>query len=148
MAVLTTHFPNLDLTPGKISIYHQTLSDLSEVQLQAAVRTFCLAHEEIYPGTNLIAKLRKYALGHHNRETAAEAWEKVLCGAKGQQVFLDNEISERVVAFMGGFQELGNSTNTIADRAHFMRMYDVELDRANFRELSDMSRGSEESKSA
>lgn len=83
-----------------------------------------------------MAKIRKYALGHHLTETASAAWEKVFKGAKGQRVTLNNEIAETVVRQMGGFRELGMSENAIADRAHFMRMYDAEVERRNFIELA------------
>lgn len=132
LVVLTTHFPNLELTRDKITIYHEALKDLSEEQLTSAIKTFCLAHEEIYPGTNIIAKIRGYGLGHHLQETAAEAWEKVSYGARRGGTVLDNAVAEKVVRCMGGWHELGRSETPVADRAHFMRMYNEERARQNF----------------
>lgn len=136
MRILTINYSNFDLSEQKIELYRQTLGDLSEDQIRLAIKTFCLAHAEIYPGTNIIAKLRSYAMGHHLREGATEAWDIVLRGAKGQRVEIKNPITDRVVKAMGGFTTLGMSENIIADRAHFIRMYEDEVEKQNFRELA------------
>jgi hypothetical protein len=128
------------MTPAKTEIWNLAVGDLTESQLKNGIKKFCLAHEEIYPGTNVLAKIRKYALSLHELETASEAWEKVLLGASGAVVELDNEISERVVRHMGGFREMGKSENTELLRAHFIKFYNFELEKEKFDLMSGIKK--------
>lgn len=136
MGILTTYFPNLSLSESQIDGWFLALSDLTPEQFARGVQIFCNTGEDIYPGTNVLAKIRKYALSLDQYQTAAEAWEKVRLGATGAQVVLDNPISERVVKFMGGFKEMGMTDNPEAQRAHFFKMYEAELEKEKFQKMA------------
>ena len=53
------------------------LGDLTESQFSTAVRKIVLTHKEIYPGTNIVAVIREYALCDLNESNWVEAWAEV-----------------------------------------------------------------------
>lgn len=74
MAMIATHFPGLDLSETRLEVWRRALNELSNEEFERGVRKFCLEHSEIYPGTNVIAHIRNYALGKRHRDYRAEAF--------------------------------------------------------------------------
>ena len=137
--VLTTHIPSLELTPDKVLIWNEALKDLSVEELQNGIKTFCLAHKEIYPGTNVIAIIRSYALGQHLQSNALDQWGQIVkairkCGFNQVPKFL-NPITQKVVSCMG-WSNLYKSENSVADRAHFIKLFENEVEKENLKRLS------------
>lgn len=126
MVILSSYFPNFDLTDAKIAIWREALFDLSDAQVMDGVKKFCLATKEIYPGTNIIAYIREYALEINEQETAGEAWASVL-GAAGGRKTRDwtppSQLAKRAADCIGGYDHIGYSENSEATRAHFFRVF-------------------------
>ncbi len=136
MLILTTHFPSLQLNEQRISIWREMLGDLNDAQFTRGVRTFCLAHREIYPMTNIIANIRHYALIDPKRPTAAEAWELVLreihhSGSYEKPKFEDPLIAKAVACI--GWKDICSSEQIGVERGHFLKTYNelVEQERFN-----------------
>lgn len=149
ITVLATSFPNLGLTPDRVLEICEALSDLAPDQISRGIRGITLAKKEMYPGTNVIAQIRGYALGHDKQTTAGEAWGEVVeeikkpkwarntetgCWYRKPPVF-SSELIEKTVKIMGGISSLENSTNPIADRAHFTEIYEGLLEKKNISEM-------------
>ena len=82
---------------------------------------------EIYPGTNIVAKIRAFARKDPDQQTAMEAWGDVLIAVKSygmNKPAFQNSITERVVRGIG-WRELNLSENIGIERAHFIKAYDV-----------------------
>lgn len=129
----------MEITREKAQIFKAALRDLSPDEISRGVRAFCLAHTEIYPGTNVIAHIRKYALGHKNQMTAAEAWGLVnkeisAKGSYGKPEFDSPLVSQSVEVI--GWRNLCLSDNDVADRAHFFQIYNSLLEKNKFNELA------------
>lgn len=80
MGILLSTFPNLvEGTTGadRLRFAYELLKDLSEDELCAGVKKFCLKHKEIYPNTNFIAYIREYAK-EGTFMPDYEAWDFVL----------------------------------------------------------------------
>jgi len=103
------------------------LADLTSEQFIQGIKSFCFAHKEIYPNTNVIAHIRHYALADPNRKTAAEAWGEVLSevsrvGSYGAPQFTTSEIHRAIECV--GWRDICLSEQIGVERAHFMRAYD------------------------
>lgn len=86
-------------------------------------------HEEIYPNTNIIAYIRKYALVDDLFYlTSGEAWQMVLdemrrvCGSYGVPS-VSNEIVQRVINAVG-WKDICLSDNIAVVRGQFFKIYD------------------------
>lgn len=106
------------------------LSDLQEEKLKNAIKKFCLSHKEIYPGTNLIAYIREYALELDEIPSAGEAWgyaHKKICGS----VFTNSEfgLADKTAELMGGYAVLGRSENSDVLRGQFVKLYNELLEK-------------------
>lgn len=134
LAVLTTYFPNLELTKDKIAIWNSALQDLTEEELVKGIKIFCLKHPEIYPGTNVIAHIRKYAEYDPNVLSAEEAWGEVITALRRNDPFFSNFLVSKAVETIG-WRNLSESNNPEMDRAHFFRIYDALLKRQEMSEL-------------
>lgn len=141
LMILTTHFPSLLLTDARVAIWREMLGDLTEAQFIRGVRAFCLSHREIYPGTNVIANIRHYALTDPKRPTASEAWELVLreihhAGSYEKPKFDDPLIAKAVACI--GWSEICRSEQIGVERAHFLRAYDELVERERFNAVAGM----------
>lgn len=110
----------------------KSLRDLTPEQLEIGISKFCKIHKDVYPGTNVMAYIREYALDFDQLPTSTEAWESVRMavrrkGGGTMPEFKSEIVSDTVKSF--GWTEICNSTNPEATRAHFMRMYDEKLER-------------------
>lgn len=121
------------MTPQKVEIWSEMLGDLTDEQFRRGIKSFCLAHRELFPGTNVIANIRHYAVKKHDK-TAGEAWGDVLSeirrtGSYGKPVF--DELTQRAVDAVG-WREMCLSENIAIERAHFLKAYDALVEREHF----------------
>lgn len=130
IVMMKAAFPNFHPEPGTPLIYHQLLGDLDLEELKAAVlacvsepgRAFAPSIGEI---RGAALNLRKQARG---LPSASDAWGEVYrqmvdVGHTGTPVFSVPLVGELVRRF--GWHNLCMSENMIADRAHFMRAYEL-----------------------
>ena len=102
------------------------VKDLTNEQFYKAIKKIVSTRTELYPGTNIIALILEYAVADDN-VSAGEAWGIVKStiigiGSYGMPNF-GNELIDETVKIMG-WRNLCMSENDVADRAHFMKIYD------------------------
>jgi hypothetical protein len=124
VGILTAIFPN-HLSADGVRAYASLLDDIPAVVLKVAMEQ-CAKDCKFFPS---VAEIRDRAtkISTVGPENAAEAWEDVMIAIKRdgfyRQPEFENSITQRAVAAMD-WQALCSSENTIADRAHFMKIYD------------------------
>ncbi|HKS27792.1 MAG TPA: hypothetical protein VJS44_08230 [Pyrinomonadaceae bacterium] len=133
VGMLAAAYPNASITKETLRVYEGMLADIPLDVLDAVVRQ-CLAECEFFP---TIARLREMALNLTSNvsqmPTPFEAWGIVAkeigaVGHLGNPKF-ENPLIEKAVKIMGWWQ-LCTSENPIADRAHFVKVYEQLLNRA------------------
>lgn len=130
---LFSAYPNSQATVETIAVYDRLLGDISPADLQTVVDQ-AVAECKFLP---TVAELREryHALTRTlGTPSAAEAWGDVQAqiravGYVGVPYFA-SDLTARVVKMMG-WRELCASENVVADRAHFMRMYEQMAARAD-----------------
>lgn len=129
---LAAAYPNSEVTKQTVAVYYRLLSDIPVDELQTIVDQ-CLHECRFLP---TIAELRErhrdLVGGGLAIETAAEQWGQVVkamreVGNWGNPNFT-NPITAKVVSAMG-WRDLCASENPMADRAHFLKMYQAIADR-------------------
>lgn len=129
VGLLAAAFPSAQVQKNTIAVYVQMLKDISLITLDVVVEQ-CLAECKFFP---TISEIRdKAILIPGQRPTPAEAWGQVLqqitrVGFYGKPFFAD-DLTARAVEIMD-WRQLCTSENTVADRAHFMRIYEQLLNR-------------------
>lgn len=123
---------------------YQGFKDLADTQFERGIKAFCLAHEKFYPGDNVVAIIRKYALTG-DEKTSGEAWEEVLDAVRKYEdpryvknpkpYSWSSATIKRAVECMGGLWEIRQSTNSASDRARFIDFYRELLEKAKFKTL-------------
>ncbi len=108
------------------NIFWSFLSDLKDDEFLRAIADIISTTKELYPGTNVISLIREKGKSKESI-TAGEAWSICLneirrTGSYGNPTF-HNPMVSQVVSIMG-WRDLCLSENMIADRAHFMKIYD------------------------
>ena len=128
MGAILSAYPNqtFDLT-----VYWKFLKDLSNNEFSKAINDIITTQQEVYPGTNVIALIRKKAK-IQEYFTSGEAWLVVKqafssIGSWGMPKF-KAPLIQKAVDIMG-WKELCLSENQVADRAHFMKIYDKLVER-------------------
>jgi len=136
IAVLGATYKNFVVTDAtKAQIWFDMFKDIEYQTLQLAVNKHILESE--YPPT--VASLRKAVMEITNpsvaRLNSGDAWEEVTeairkCGYYNEAKALESmsPITRKTVVAMS-WKELCQSTNQMADRAHFMKMFDAYKDR-------------------
>ena len=133
MAVLATSYPNFKLTVETMTVYKQLLSDIPVDYLKAG----CLKHATENKWFPSVAELRAAAFDvMTNKPTipsAFEAWqevrESILKYGRDRKPLFSHPVIERSVNVMG-WKELCLSENSDYDRAHFFKVYESMLYRA------------------
>lgn len=131
IAVLSTTFQGLDVSPKRLEVWRALLDDLSDDIFLSGVQSVCRQRTELYPGTNLAALIREYA-GHGGAgrdaigllafETARQAIGRI--GPYDSVSFTDPAITA-TVRTMGGwpeFCEMDQFTHTAMQR-EFVALY-------------------------
>jgi len=136
VGLLAASFPSAVVPAATLKVYARMLADIPLAVLDVVIEQ-CLAECKFFP---TIAELRERVLAHATpagaHPDAAEAWGLVLAeikreGHMGTPRFAD-EVVARAVRIMDWWQ-LCVSENPVADRAHFMRIYE----QLRERELAD-----------
>jgi hypothetical protein len=128
---LFSAYANSQVTVETIAVYDRLLSDIPPTDLQTVIDQ-CVAECKFLP---TVAEIRErwHALTRTiGVPTATEAWGEVQAeirrvGYIGTPTFA-NFFTTQVVKMIG-WRDLCASENVIADRAHFMKMYDQLIER-------------------
>jgi hypothetical protein len=125
--LLSRPIPAFDLKPETVRVYLSLLLDIPDEYLQGSVLTH-IARSPFFP---TVSDLRTISLEQMDSAkdtlTGMDAWCEVedqirKVGYAGTPTF-QNQLVERLVHSMG-WQNLCQSENHIADRAHFLRAYE------------------------
>ena len=124
IAALAQSFPDRKFD---IKLMFQFLKDLEDDRFLKSIHKIVATKTELYPGTNIIALIRENALVD-DRLSSGEAWAEVLnemhnYGVYDKPVFSDDLVAKAVDCI--GWRNLCLSENSVADRAHFMKIYDT-----------------------
>lgn len=123
---LFSAYANTRVDEGTVAIYTRLLADIPPADLQTVVDQ-CIASSKFLPTVAEIREQWYLLTSRLGQPSATEGWADVLrqiraVGYIGKPTF-GNPITEAVVKAIG-WRELCASENIVADRAHFMRMYD------------------------
>lgn len=140
MGVMVHAYPRFELSPDSIKLYGQLLADIPVEVLEASAKQI-MVESKFYPS---IAEWREMALrlmtGAHNIPSEFEAWEEAneqvrLCGDYSHYTVqtrtpeYSHPLIEKAVEIIG-YRNLLESTNPVADRAHFFKIYQSLVERA------------------
>ena len=129
VSFLASLYPEKEITKEMIRAYHVVLSDVqkdllyaSAVQLGTTAKFFPRASE---------LRQAAYDLSNADLPSAERAWTEVcrqisLVGYSGTPEFSHNQVAVTVTA-MGGWRSLCLSENIVADRAHFLKIYQAQI---------------------
>jgi len=127
LGVLLSYWPKADPPPETLALYRVHLLDFPFPRgIQAITALACMSR--FWP---TVAELREALVEAGNPDPlpdADQAWAEVAAavrnGIYGRPVFSHPAVHDTVKA-MGGIRELALSGNLMADRAHFLRLYDT-----------------------
>jgi len=128
LVMLAAAYPRQSVPKETNSVYAELLHDIDDALLITAAKQHA-ASSKWFPS---VAELRGVALEIQARAnglpTAAEAWGEVMTqvrarGYYGSPVFSHRLIGQAVDG-LGGWKGLCASDNQVADRAHFLRIYE------------------------
>ncbi len=132
LTVLISAYPATKLTPQAVSVYERILSEVPIEALEAATLQH-IATSRFFP---TVAELREMALElaspQYQHLTPDEAWGVVKDAFRRFGQYRTPEFADPMVAkvvSLMGWKELCASENQVADRAHFMTMYQRMLER-------------------
>jgi hypothetical protein len=127
LVLLATAYPRYEMTKDTGRVYAELLSDIPDDLLIAAAKH----HATISKWFPSVAELRAAAFSIQAKvkgvPSAEEAWGEVMhqirnIGSWGEPQFSTPLIGTAVDG-LGGWMIVCTSTNTVADRAHFLRIY-------------------------
>jgi hypothetical protein len=140
MAFIGLAFPNfkpvLEGEINSVDVFYSLLGDIDLPALKTAVQACCAeAGRAFAPSAGeirgMVVDLHMKAAG---TPTAAEAWGAVMDSFRstsfGRPELLGHPLVEKAVRCMGGLSTIGMSENNMADRAHFLKIYNELLERA------------------
>lgn len=134
MALLMGTFPRIEFNS---KLYWEMLKDLKDQVFEEAVLRVIQTTAEIYPNSNLIAIIRRHALGEIY-PSVGEAWlnacEQAGCMGYDKPVAWLNPLV-REAAEMIGVYEIRTSENPALTRAHFFKVYEDLVLRQKEREV-------------
>ena len=126
--------PELDGEINAVDVLLDQLGDMDTASLRMAVRAACSELEDgkgrkFAPSASEIraafTALKARAAG---MPTATEAWGAIMDSFRhprtGPSALLDHPIVEDAIRCMGGLHKIGMSEDNMADRAHFLRMFE------------------------
>ena len=129
LVVLAAAYPRQNLPKETSQVYAELLCDIDDELLVVAAKQHA-ASSKWFPS---VAELRSMALEIQARAnglpTAAGAWCEVMDQVRAHGYYGAPCFSHRLVGQavdgLGGWRALCASTNQVADRAHFMRIYET-----------------------
>lgn len=139
MGVMAHAYPRYELSADSIKLYAKLLADIPGEILEASAHQI-MAENKFFPS---VAEWREMAhklmTGAHNIPTAYEAWEDAmrqvnLCGeyyrySDSRYPEYAHPLVEKAVKIIG-YRHLLESDNIAIERAHFFKIYDSLLNRA------------------
>jgi len=140
MAYMGMCFPNYHpLLEGEINavdVLLDLLGDLDVEMLQAAVKACCTEPGRTFAPS--AGEIRGAAANLHARAaglpTAGEAWGAVMDSFRHTSFdkpgLLDHPLLKEAIRCMGGLEVIGMSENNMADRAHFLKIFEQLRERA------------------
>ncbi len=145
LTILCATFPKVEFN-GKV--YWELLKDLEDKDFIEAIKIICHTLQEIYPGSNTIAKIRDIAL-NDSKKVAGLAWAEILkeisrVGYVGKPKFSQDVITQ-AVEFIG-WRNLCCSVNIGVERAHFLKVYPQLMDREKKDEVKKIGSNQEGTK--
>jgi hypothetical protein len=130
MGLLARLYPNYNLTPETIEAYALVLGDVPPDLLRMAAINLAGQAREFFPPAGVIrAAAFELVEQVDSVPSAGEAWGEVCAVWRGRKREELHPLIHRAVEAMGGWKQLGLSENPMADRAHFLKVYDVLLER-------------------
>lgn len=130
------HFSDMD--KSQVQIWYEMLQDIDYKLAETAVKKYILTNK--FPPT--IADIRETVSTTVNKETSAiDAWGEVLKSIQKYGYYNMEQALEslspktKTVAQKMGYRELCLSENQMADRAHFIKMYDSFVNREKKNEM-------------
>lgn len=127
LTAAATLFPNSEVGYSNYKAYATMLCDIPLPLLTAAIDQ-CAAEVKFYPS---VAEIREKALALTTRTeiSGMEAWAIVIealqrYGYNRPRPPFEDPLIDQAIKFFGGWLELCNSENVVADRAHFAKIYD------------------------
>ena len=137
IAILLAAFPKLEPDEEMVQHWYLLLQDLTPEALRRGVLTVCQLHRELYPGTNLIALIRFYALPDEAPPSCL-AWMEVHkavrdVGPYARPAFSHPRIAE--VVEMISWRHLCDSEHIAAERDQFLKAYEQISQQASARRL-------------
>lgn len=124
---LVDAYPAMEISPGTLAIYVQVLSDIPPEQLKIAVLRH-VTQSRFFPS---VSELREAAAGLHqeaeDQPDAYTAWAEVTAAFRDvgyyRQPTWSHPLIGRAVDALGGWRNLCQSENGVADRARFFEVY-------------------------
>lgn len=124
VAVLKSAYPRQPITPDTLALYAEMLADLDSVQSMAAVKRLIASHQ-FFP---TVAEIRtEVTKGTVSLPGTDEAWNEVRRAIAREGCYRNPKFTHPAIDFAVetiGWQTLCASENIMAERAHFMRLYD------------------------
>lgn len=148
MALISTYWPHWrmptarDEASAMVDAWGRLLSDLETDQVVAAIEAYAVTGAEFAPGPGVIRKRAIELAAPVGIPDGDAAWSEVLdqiarVGYVGRPAFSHPAIETTVQAF--GWLALCQSETQMADRAHFLRMYDDVKERVTFEAVAPQS---------
>lgn len=139
MGVMAHAYPRYELSADSVKLYAKLLTDIPAEILEASAKQI-MAENKFFPS---VAEWREMAhklmVGKLQIPSAYEAWEDAMgqvrrCGdyyryTYGKQPEYSHPLVERAVQIIG-YHNLVESENIMFDRAHFFKIYESLLSRA------------------
>lgn len=116
------------------------MSDLSDEAFLKGIEKFCAQHAEIYPGTNIIPIIRRYALVDDlTYPSTGEAWQMVMDEMRRVGGFYgkpnaQNPLVQKAIECVG-WNDICISDKPGVVRSHFMQAYEGLVQREKERKL-------------
>ena len=122
--ILLSTFRNLNADETALKTWRALLGDMDDDTFMQAVVVVCRSHKEFYPGTNVVALIRKHSAIADT--TPEEAWAAVMDGINCREhPMLEEAAVKKAVTAMGGWRilRLCQTDELPAHRAHFLRLH-------------------------
>jgi len=153
IGALATMYPTADVGTKTNTAYANMLSDIPISVLMVALDQ-CGAELKFFPSVAEIREKARVLTAPADALSAGEAWGVVVDRMKRYGIYkamppLSQPLIDQSISAMGGWYSLCTSDNPVADRAHFMKIYDQLVARREAderllpaaRELKQLNRG-------
>jgi len=105
---------------------HEYLSGLTEEEFMHGLNKFIRTQENVFPGTNVIGMIRRFALEDPSEPSAEEGWGQVTAWIHNRKLQF-HPLVQKTLEMLGGIEKLKwdliRDENQETNRAHFYRTY-------------------------